>query len=111
MQTWKLDVGHTFFFFFFLAYLIKLRKLAEKRNKIEVVAVVQSLSHVCLSATPWTIALQASLSSTVSQSLLKFMSIVSVILSNCLILCHPLLLPSMFPTSRVFSNESALCIR
>ena len=86
MQTWKLDVGHTFFF---KAYLIKLRKLAEKRNRIEVVAVVQSLSHVCLSATPWTIALQASLSSTVSQSLLKFMSIESVTPSNQLILCHP----------------------
>ena len=51
------------------------------------------------------------LSFTVSQSLLKLMSIKSVMLSNHLILCHPLLLPSIFPSFRVFSNESALCIR
>jgi len=64
------------------------------------------------SATPWTIARQASLSFTISQSLLKFMSIESVIPSNHLILCHPLLLlPSIFSSIRVFSNEPALCIR
>ena len=61
---------------------------------------------------PWTTARQASLSITNSQSLLKLMSIKSVMPPNHLILCHPLLLlPSIFPSIRVFSNESALCIR
>ena len=74
--------------------------------------VVQSLSHVLLFATPWTVAHQAPLSFTASQSLLKFMSIESLILSNYLSLCHPLLLlPSIFPSIRIFSNESALHIR
>ena len=73
---------------------------------------VQSLSHVRLFATPWTAACQASLSITNSQSLLKLMSIESMMSSNHLILCHPLLLPpSIFPSIRVFSSESALCIR
>ena len=73
---------------------------------------VQSLSHVRLFATPWTAARQASLSITISQNLLKFTSIESVIPSNYLILCHPLLfLPSIFPSIRVFSNESVLPIR
>ena len=62
--------------------------------------------------TPWTTALQASLSITNSRSLPKLMSIDSVMPSNHLVLCHPLLLPpSIFPRIRVFSNESALCIR
>ena len=62
--------------------------------------------------TPWTAVRQASLSITNSQSLLKLMSIKSVMLSNHLILCHPLLLPpSIFPSIRVFSNESVLCNR
>ena len=74
--------------------------------------VVQSVSHVQFFATPWTAACQASLSSTVSQSLLKLMSTESVMLSNHLILCCPLLLlPSIFPSIRVLSNESVLCIR
>ena len=73
---------------------------------------VQSLSHVWLFATPWTAAHQASLSITNSWSLPKPMSIESVMPSNHLILCHPLLLlPSNFPSIRVFSNESSLCIR
>ena len=73
---------------------------------------IQSLSRVQLFATPWTAAPQASLSITNSQSLLKLMSIASVMPSNHLILCHPLLLLlSIFPSIRVFSNESALCIR
>ena len=73
---------------------------------------VQSLSHVRLFATPWTAAYQASLFITNSQSLLKLMSIESVMRSNHLILCHPLLLPpSIFPSIRVFSNESVLRIR
>ena len=73
---------------------------------------VQSLSHIQFFVTPWTAAYQASLSITNSWSLLKLMSIESVKPSNCLILCHPLLLlPSIFHRIRVFSNESALCIR
>ena len=72
---------------------------------------VQSLSHVQLFATSWTAACQASLSITNSQSLLKLMSIESMMPSNQLILCHPLLLlPSIFPSIRVFSNESVLRI-
>ena len=73
---------------------------------------VQSLSHVQLFVTPWTAAHQASLSITNSWSLLKLTSIESVMLSSHLILCRPLLLlPSVFPSFRVFSNESALHIR
>ena len=73
---------------------------------------VQSLSRVRLFATPWTAALQASLSITNSRSLLKLMSIESVIPSNDFILCCPLLLlPSIFPSMRVFSSESVLHIR
>ena len=72
----------------------------------------QVLSHVRLFATPWAAARQASLSITNSQSLLKLMSIESVMPSSHLILCRPLLLlPSIFPSIRVFSNESALRIR
>ena len=72
---------------------------------------VQSLSRVSLFATPWTAARQTSLSITNSWSLLKLLSIESVMPSNHLILCHPLLLlPSIFPSLRVFSNESALRI-
>ena len=64
------------------------------------------------SATPLTAPYQASLSNTISRSLLKLMSIESVMSSNCLILCHPLLLlPPIFHSMRVFSNESAPCIR
>ena len=74
--------------------------------------VVQSLSHVQLLVTPWTATRQASLSFTVSWSLLKPMSIESVMPSNHLVLCHPLLLlPSIFPVIMVFPNESVLCIR
>ena len=73
---------------------------------------VQSLSHVQLFVTPWTAACQASLSITNFQSLLKLMSIKLVMPSNHLILCRPLLLlPSIFPSIRVFSNESVLRIR
>ena len=74
-------------------------------------SLVQLLSRVRLFATPRTAARQASLSITNSQSLLKLMSIESMMSSNCLILCCPLLSPSIFPSIRVFSNESALCIR
>ena len=74
--------------------------------------VVQLLSCVWLFATPWTAARQASLSLAISQHLLKLMSIESVMPSSHLILCRPLLLlPSVFASIRIFSNESALCIR
>ena len=72
---------------------------------------VQSLSRAQLFVTPWTAARQASLSITNSKSLSKLMSTESVMPSNHLILCHPLLLPSIFPSIRVFSNESALRVR
>ena len=75
----------------------------------EHIIVAQSLSHVPLFATPWTVVGQPSLSITNSQSLLKLMSTESMMSSNHLILCCPLLLlPSVFPSIRVFSNESAL---
>ena len=72
---------------------------------------VQLLSRVQLFETPWTAACHASLSITNPQSLLKLMSIKSVMPSNRLILCHPLLLPSIFPSTRGFSNESVLHLR
>ena len=73
---------------------------------------IYKLSRVRLFETPWNAAHQASLSIANSQSLLKVMPIESVMPSNHLILCHPLLhLPSIFPSIRVFSNESVLCIR
>ena len=72
---------------------------------------VQSLSCVQLIVTPWTAARQASLFITNSRSLLKLMSIESVMPSHHLIRCHPLLPPSIFPSIRVFSNESALPIK
>ena len=76
------------------------------------VVIVQPLSYVLLSETPWTAARQASLSITNSGSLLKLMSIELMMPSNPLVLCHPLLLlPSIFPSIRVFSNHSALRIR
>ena len=74
-------------------------------------SVVQSLSRVQLFATPWTAARQVSLSITSSGSLLKLMPIESVMPSNYIILCHPLLLPLIFPSIRVFSSELVLCIR
>ena len=81
-------------------------------NQYQYKIVFQSLSRVQLFATPWTAACQASLSFTIFQSLLKFTSIELVMPSNHLILCHSLLLlPSNFPSIRVFSSELALCIR
>ena len=82
-----------------------------KVNIIDV-HLVQSLSHTWIFVTPWTIARQTSLSITNSWSLLKLMSIKSVMPSKHLILCHTLLLlPSIFPSIRVFPKESVLCIR
>ena len=86
--------------------------LSFKNTKVVSVSSVQLFSHVRLFATPWTAAREASLSITNSWSLPKLMSIESVMPSNHLILCHPLLLPpSVFTSIRVFSSESALCIR
>ena len=86
--------------------------LTGKTGVLEGFSSVQSLSHVQLFATPWTTAHQASQSITNCQSLPKPMSIESVMPSNYLILCRPLLLlPSIFPSIRVFSNELALHIR
>ena len=77
-------------------------------NRTTLLSTVESLSCVC----PWTVAHQASLAFTIPQSLLKLMSIESVMPSNFLSLCHPLLLlPSIFPSIRVFSSELTLCIR
>ena len=81
-------------------------------DQYSIVAIVQLLRRVQLFATLWTAARQASLSSTISSSLLKFMSVELVMLSNHLILCHSiLLLPSIFPSIRVFPSGSILCIR
>ena len=78
----------------------------------ELVVAVQSLSRVWLFVTPWTAACQASLSFTISWSLLRLTSIELVMPSKDLVLCCPLLLlPSIFPSIRVFSNELALCVR
>ena len=88
--------------------------IVNKKSKMQYLGSVQfsSLSHVQLFASPWTAACQASLSITNSQSLLKLMSIGSVMPSNHLIFCHPLLLPLwIFPSIRVFSSESVLPIR
>ena len=83
-----------------------------RRLELTYIHSVQSLSCVRLVATPWTAAHQVSLSIINSRSLLKLMSIESVMPSNHLILCCPLLLlPSIFPSIRVFSNQSVLCIR
>ena len=112
----RISLGFSLLNFFFnpqlgsllLLYLFAVVYIANQMH----LASVQSLSHVRLFATPRTAALQASLSITNSQSLLKLMSIELVMPSNHLILCCPLLLlPSIFPSIRVFSNESVLHIR
>ena len=102
-----------------LEKILMLGKIEDKKRRgqqrmrwFNGISSVQSLSCVRLFATPKTATHQASLSITNSQSLLKLMSIESVMPSNHLILCRPLLLPpSIFASIRVFSNESALCIR
>ena len=107
-----------FYHIFDLAWPFLLNQTFKRQRKREeiwglgIAAVVQLLSRVWLFVTPWTAACQASLSFTILRSLLKLMSIKSVMPSNHLILCHPLLLlPSIFPSIRVFSNESLLHIR
>ena len=100
---------------FYIQYLIENKHqllLSVPSLNILIFSSVQSLSHVRLFANPWTAACQASLSITNSRSLPILMSIMSVMPSNHLILCHPLLLlPSIFLSIRVFSSESILCIR
>ena len=82
------------------------------KDKSNIFSSVQLLSHICFFTTPWTTAHQASLSITNSHRLLKLMCIESMMPFNHLIHCHPLhLLPSIFPSIRVFSNESVLHIR
>jgi len=83
-----------------------------KKLKTELPSCCSVANHIQLFSSPWTAAWHTSLSYTISQSLVKFMSIELVMLSNHLILCHNFLLwPSIFSSIRVFSNESALCIR
>ena len=95
-----------------MAFLVSTIEYLILKKFLKVVVVLQFLSRVQLFVTPWTATHQASLSFTVSLSLLKLMSIESVMSFNHLILCHPLfLLPSIFPSIRVFSSESALLIR
>ena len=117
-ETIKLLEGNSIFFNISLNNIFRTCLLSQggkkrkiNKNKKPKWDSVQSLSHVWFFATPWTTALQAFLSITNSQSLLKLMSIHLVMPSNHLILWHLLLLPSFFPSIRVFSNESALRIR
>ena len=90
--------------------MVLLNKSFFNKNSVQFSS-AQSLSHVQLIATPWSALRQASQSITNSQSLLKLMSFESVMPSNHLILCHPLLQPSILPSIRVFSNESVLRMR
>ena len=92
-------------------YFVKMSIIKLIYNNLKILSSVQSLSHVQLFVTPWNAAHQTSLSITNSRSLLRLTSIESVMPSNHLILCRPLLSNSVFPSIRVFSSESALCIR
>ena len=104
------NIGYCYIFFKSMAWLSKIQTSFWDVNQR--IRSVQLLSHVRLFEIPWTTAHQASLSITNCQSAPKPMSIELVMPSNHLILCHPLLLPpSIFPSIRVFSSESALCIR
>ena len=89
-----------------LFYVLDNRKLSKNFDVI-----VQSLSHIQVFASPWTAARQVSLSFTIFWNLFKLMSIELVMSFNHRILCHPLLLSSIFPSTRVLSHELALCIR
>ena len=95
-----------------LRYVYNLVKSLYLLLRVYVCVCVQSLNHILLFATPWTAGRRASLSCPSSLSLLKLTSIETMMPSNHLILCHPRLsLPSNFPSIRVFSNESVLCIQ
>ena len=105
LESFYLSKNELIFLFFQVSCIIESHFLLQFSS-------VQSLSCVQFFVTPWTAARQASLSITNSRSLLRFMSIESMMPSNRLILCHPLpFLASVFPSMRVFSNESALHIR
>ena len=107
--NWAVYVLHIFWILTFVKTNLQ---ILSPILSVTIVVVVQSFSCVRLFATPWTAAHKASMSFIVSQSLAKLTSIELMMLSNRLILCHPhLLLPSIFPRIRVFSSESALCIR
>ena len=107
--TFSLFSNDTVFFFFSISYKLKLNHISEGAI---VIFIVQSLSHVQFFVTQWTAVCQPSVSITVFLSLLKLMSIESVMPSNRFILCQLLLLlSSIFPRIRVLSNESALRIR
>ena len=98
--------------FFFIFFSVMIYQDIDYCSLHFTVVLAQLLSHIQLYVIPWTTALQAPLSSTVSWGLLKFMFTESMMLSNHLILCHPLLvLPSLFPSIKVLANQSALCIR
>ena len=118
-QTWiqiqtswiMLNYQHGLFFFFGNSQLLfpLLENSGQWQHQFVAVVVAQSLSRVWLFVTSWTVSHQASLSFTISQSLLKFMSTELVMPSNHLVLsCPPFLLPSIFPSIRVFSNELTL---
>ena len=110
---WFIGVLYIVWIFILFYFFWRKNNLIGKGNSTHhFIQWVQSLSHVRLFATPWTAASQASLSITNSRGSLKLMSIKSLMPSSHLILCRPLLLlPSIIPSNRVFSNESALCIR
>ena len=92
--------------------MIYISKSLHHHTIVKIIVIVQLLSCVQLFVTPWSAAHEVSLSFTISQSLLKFMSIELMMPSNHLILCCPLLLlPPIPPSIRVFSNESTLCMR
>ena len=95
--------------YIWLIHFVAQQKLSHQYKAT--ISSVQSLSHVWLLVIPWTAACQASLSIINSWSLLKLTSIESVMPSNHLILCRPLLPPSIFPSIRVFSSESVFCIK
>ena len=106
-----LNYQHGLFFFFWISQLLfpLLENTGQWQHQFVAVVVAQSLSRVWLFVTSWTVSHQASLSFTISQSLLKFMSTELVMPSNHLVLSCPLfLLPSIFPSIRVFSNELTL---
>jgi len=109
IPCWKSSIAHQKRYLP-ISYNISCTTVADNNRVSSFLSSVQ-FSHGWLFVTPWTAAHQASLSITNSQSLLKVMSIESVMPSNHLILCCPLLLPLIFPSIRILSNESVLCIR
>ena len=106
------DGAHLKHFKWVSVKILMIKMYLENWDEIYAYGLVGSVAQSCLTVTPWATARQASLSITYSQSLLKLLSIELVMPSNHLIVCRPLLLlASIFPSIRVFSNESALRIR